>query len=144
MQEDMNRSDVPSPLFARVNSSCFVCGMDNPRGLRLIFVKGERGEMSATWTPDRTTEGFDGIVHGGLVGTVLDESMAKAIAASGAEALTAELRVRFRRHIVAGNPLRVCGRITETKKRVIRAESTLTDSDGAELAHGWASFLVLK
>ena len=144
MQEDENLSDVSARLSARVNQSCFVCGMDNPRGLRLVFEKGENGEMSAQWIPDRSTEGFDGIVHGGLVGTVLDESMAKAVTASGAEALTAELRVRFRRHVVAGAALRVCGWITETKKRKICAEATLTDADGSELAHAWAAFLVLK
>lgn len=140
----MNSSDTTARLSARVNSSCFVCGMENPRGLRLVFAKGERGEMWAPWAPDRTAEGFDGIVHGGLVSTVLDESMAKAVAASGAEALTAELRVRFRRHVAAGAALRVCGWITETKKRMIRTEAALEDCDGAELAHAWATFLVLK
>lgn len=92
-----------------MNSSCFVCGRENSRGLHLAFEKSEGGKMSAIWTPDRPTEGFGGILHGGLVSTVLDESMAKAVAASGAEALTAELRVRFRRHVAAGAALRICG-----------------------------------
>ena len=144
MQEDMNPGDAPARLTARANTSCFACGTDNPRGLRLIFEKGQQGEMTAAWTPDSTLEGFDGIIHGGLVSTVLDESMAKAVIESGAKALTAELRVRFRRHVVAQQALRVSGWITETNKRMLRAEAALTDANGAELAHGWASFLVLK
>lgn len=141
MSEEMTES---SRLTARVNSSCFACGVDNPRGLHLVFEKGAGGEMSAAWTPDATLEGFDGIVHGGLVSTVLDEAMAKAVIDSGAEALTVEIRVRFRRHVVANRALRVSGWVTESKKRMIQAEAALTDADGGELAHGWASFLVLK
>ena len=131
-------------LEARLNSSCYVCGLDNPRGLHLVFERSEGGEMSATWTPDSTLEGFEGIVHGGLVSTVLDESMAKAVAATGVEALTAELRIRFRHHVIAGNPLVVCGWVTESSTRVIRAEAKLLDSARMELAHGWSSFLVLR
>jgi acyl-coenzyme A thioesterase PaaI-like protein len=144
MNEESNQDGSPARLSARVNATCFACGPDNPRGLRLVFEQGADGAMSASWTPDRTLEGFDGIVHGGLVSTVLDESMAKAVVASGAEALTVEIRVRFRKHVVADQALRVCGWITETNKRVIRAEASLTDAEGAELAHAWASFLALK
>lgn len=100
--------------------------------------------MIAAWTPDESLQGFAGIIHGGLVSTVLDESMSKAVTAAGAEALTAELRVRFRKHVVAGSALRVSGWVTENHKHMLKAESTLVDAAGAELAHGWASFVVLK
>lgn len=144
MSEEMTQAAAPTPLSARVNSSCFACGTDNPRGLRLVFEEGERGEVSAAWTPESTLEGFEGIVHGGLVSTVLDESMAKAVIASGAEALTVELRVRFRRPVAAQAALRVSGWVTERNKRMLQAEASLTDAGGTELAHGWASFLVLR
>ncbi|HUY95404.1 MAG TPA: PaaI family thioesterase [Terracidiphilus sp.] len=144
MNEEVNQAASPPRLSARVNSSCFACGADNPRGLRLQFEPGDQGKMSAAWTPDGTLEGFDGIIHGGLVSTVLDESMAKAVIASGAEALTVELRVRFRRPVAANAALRVSGWVTERNKRMLQAEAALTDADGTELAHGWASFLVLR
>jgi acyl-coenzyme A thioesterase PaaI-like protein len=144
MSDTVDSIGVTERLAARVNSSCYVCGTDNPRGFHMIFELSDQGEMSAAWTPDSTLEGFEGIVHGGVVSTVLDESMAKAVAASGVEALTAELRVRFRHHVVSGSPLRVRGWITERNKRMIRAEAALLDQAGSELAHAWSSFLVLK
>lgn len=144
MSDKADSIGVTERLAARTNSSCYVCGADNPRGFQMVFEEREHGQMSATWTPDSTLEGFEGIVHGGVVSTVLDESMAKAVAATGAEALTAELRVRFRHHVAAGNPLCVRGWITERTKRIIRAEAALLDSAGSELAHAWSSFLVLK
>ncbi len=124
--------------------SCFACGPENPRGLHLLFEKGDSGEMSAELTPGPEMEGYLGIVHGGLVSTVLDEAMAKVVDASGAAALTAELRVRFRHHVSSGRTVRVRGWMTSHHKRVITTEAELTSADGVELAHAWAVFLALK
>ena len=144
MPQEMREENVFVPLSARPQSFCYACGPDNPHGLRLHFTRTEQGEMIAEWTPDAYTEGFRGIVHGGIVSTVLDESMAKAVVAIGQEALTAELRVRFRRHVAAGMPVQVRGWVAGRKRRVIETEATLTGAQGTEFAHAWASFLVLK
>src|ERR1017187_7494197 len=71
-------------------------------------------------------EGFEGIVHGGIISTVLDEAMSKAVAAMNYEALTGELRVRFRHHVAAGENLRIRGWVVEKVKRLVKAEATLT------------------
>jgi acyl-coenzyme A thioesterase PaaI-like protein len=144
MPQKTNRSEPTTRIGARAQSSCFACGPDNERGLRLRFEKNETGEMIAEWNPESSTEGFDGIVHGGIVSTVLDESMSKVVAATGVEALTAELRVRFRRHVVSGNRVQIRGWINCRNKRVFKTEAALTGADGTELAHAWASFLALK
>ncbi len=125
-------------------SSCFACGPDNPRGLRLAFQTNEGGEMIAEWIPEPELEGYQGIVHGGIVSTVLDEAMAKVVDASGAEALTAELRVRFRQQVPSGRQACVRGWIESRNKRVINTEAALTGAGGVELAHAWAVFLTLK
>jgi acyl-coenzyme A thioesterase PaaI-like protein len=77
-----------------------------------------------------------------VVSTVLDEAMSKAVAA-GCEALTAELRVRFRRQVVSGGTFLIRGWIRNRSKRRIEAEATLTAPDGTEHAHAWAVFLAL-
>ncbi len=128
-------------LDARPRSSCFVCGQDNPQGLHLRFDSEESGKLTATWTPRPVWEGFSGIIHGGIVSTVLDEAMSKSVAASGAQAFTAEIRVRFRHHVLTGEVYRIHGWIVKRNKRLIEAEATLTAPDGSERAHAWASFL---
>ena len=100
--------------------------------------------MTAEWIPSSSTEGFDGIVHGGIVSTVLDEAMAKAVVSAQLEALTAELRVRFRRHVASLSKVQIRGWIESRNKRVIKTEAALIGADGTELAHAWASFLMLK
>lgn len=140
------KDEVEQENRARILSvqSCFVCGPDNPRGMHLVFLASTAGEMTADWVPEPEMEGYQGIVHGGVVSTVLDEAMAKVVDATGVEALTAELRVRFRRQISSGSRVRVRGWIESQRKRVINTEAVLIDADGSELAHAWAVFLALK
>lgn len=138
--EILTRSMHPGSL---VQSTCFACGPDNPRGLRMHFDRDKNGAVSAIWTPQPFWEGFRGIVHGGLISTVLDEAMSKAVVANGKEALTGELCVRFRSQVVPSRTYRVRGWINTCKKRLIRTEATVTLSDGTEVAHAWAKFIVL-
>jgi acyl-coenzyme A thioesterase PaaI-like protein len=130
-------------LRARPQDGCVVCGKENPYGLRIRFVRECDGAYSADWRPTANWEGFAGIVHGGIVGTVLDEAMAKAVAGMGYEAPTGELRVRFRRYVEAGEDLRIRGWVAGKVKRLVMAEATLTAADGSERAHAWARFLLL-
>jgi acyl-coenzyme A thioesterase PaaI-like protein len=144
MLQELVRSEPEIRLGARSQSSCFACGPDNPRGLHLKFQRNKVGEMVAEWIPEPELEGFQGIVHGGIVSTVLDEAMSKVVAESGAKALTAELRVRFRQHVPSGKTICVRGWIDSQNKRMTKTEAVLTSSDGTELAHAWATFLALK
>jgi acyl-coenzyme A thioesterase PaaI-like protein len=129
---------------ARPQSACFVCGQDNPAGLKIAFEQREGGELEATWIPGSAWEGFRGIVHGGVVSTVLDGAMSKAVAVSGTEALTAELRIRFRLPVHSGSPYQIRGWVVRRSKRLIETEAAITTLDGTEHAHAWASFLSLS
>lgn len=130
-------------LQALSNPACVVCGTQNPRGLRLSFEFPHDGVASAEWTPTPDWEGFRGVIHGGIVSTVLDEAMSQAVSAKGWPALTCELRVRLRRHVEPGRTLRVRGWIVERQKRKIVTEASLVAADGEEHAHAWATFLAL-
>jgi acyl-coenzyme A thioesterase PaaI-like protein len=125
-------------------TTCFACGADNLRGLHLHFQMNEKEEMIAEWTPEAHLEGFTGIIHGGIISTVLDEAMAKVVAAQGGGALTVELRVRFKRTVASGERVVVRGWIASNNKHMIRAEAKLSAVDGSELAHGWGTFLASK
>ena len=136
MSEESNV--VPTEAGA---SNCFACGQGNSRGLRLVFVREEAGAMSAAWTADADLEGYGGIVHGGVISTVLDESMAKVAAATGSRWLTAELKVRYRQQTPSGEPLRVRGWIEKQSRRMMQTEAQLLNAQGEELAHAWGIFM---
>ena len=144
MKKEPQTDEIEARAGASPQSSCFACGPDNPHGLRLRFETGKAGEAFAEWVPEVFTEGFQGIVHGGIVSTVLDEAMSKAVAAAGQPALTAELRVRLRHHVAPKCLVQVRGWINSRTRRLIRTEATITNSEGTEFAHAWASFLTVK
>lgn len=144
MKEPAKTNENEDQMAASSQNSCFVCGPDNPHGLHLRFKTANAGQSFAEWSPAVFTEGFRGIVHGGIVSTVLDEAMSKAIAAAGFTALTAELRVRLRLHVLAKCLVQVRGWITSHTKRLIKAEAVITNAEGTELAHAWATFLTVK
>jgi acyl-coenzyme A thioesterase PaaI-like protein len=136
------KPDLTHPIERR--SGCFGCGQDNPNGLKLRFQQAFDETFAAEWIPTASCEGAPGIVHGGIISTALDEAMSKAAAADRSEAPTAELRVRYKQLVRTDDKLVIRGWVIRRVKRLIEAEATLTDADGVECAHGWASFLIRK
>jgi uncharacterized protein (TIGR00369 family) len=114
---------------------CFVCGRDNRSGLHLEFrLDPGRGEAAADVVFPKHLQGWQDTVHGGLLTTVLDESMIKAAAAAGIRCLTAEITVKFKRPAATGAPCLVTGRMLEERGRIVLAESRLCDAGGQVLA----------
>ena len=130
-----------SRRHAPLNPNCVVCGADNHKGLQLEFQDGPNG-VDAAWVPTDEWESFRGTVHGGIITAVLDEAMSKAVIARNWEALTVDLKVRFRGRVAPGERLRVHGWVVEKRRRRILTEAILTTSTHVERAHAWAVFLV--
>lgn len=143
MRDPEQPSQVVAPCRknARINAACIVCGAQNSRGLRLQFTQSSVS-ASATWIPTADWESFQGTIHGGIIGTVLDEAMSQAIIERGLEAYTAELRVRYHARICPGDELDLRGWVVEKRRRHIRAEAVLVTTAGEERAHAWGTFLV--
>ena len=126
-----------------LNPACFVCGVENPNGLHLTFhVDGRRA--SAKWATTAGWESYKGIIHGGIISSVPDGVMSKAIISGGDEAFTADLRIRFRKKVCAEDVVLVNGWVVRTEKRKILAEASLTSEDGEERAHACGVFLTAR
>ena len=112
---------------------CFACGKANPSGLKLPIVE-KPGGVEMTYAVPEGYAGWQGIVHGGIVATILDELMAWACNQSDRSMVTAEMTVRYRKPIKTGQPIHGIGRITEDRGRLILAEARLLDGSGTLLA----------
>jgi acyl-coenzyme A thioesterase PaaI-like protein len=123
-----------------VNPRCVGCGPDNAHGLRLSFRTTEEG-VSAIWSPTDQWESYPDTVHGGIVTTVLDEAMSKAVIGMGWQAFTVDLRVRFHRVVRPGRSYLAEARVIEKRKTKIVTEASLTSDGGVEHACAWATFL---
>ena len=89
-------------IQSQFHSRCVVCGSSNSRGLGLEFVLSEAGVVEAEFFCDEAYEGYQGVLHGGVVSSLLDGAMTNCIFAHGCSAVTAELNVRFRHPVETG------------------------------------------
>jgi uncharacterized protein (TIGR00369 family) len=124
--------------------NCFACGQANARGLRLK-IENENGRAAATFVPDASLEGYDGVLHGGVVSTVLDEVMVWAARfTTGLYAVTGELLVRFAKPIETGKSYRVEGWVRENRGRIVLAEASLKDGEGKVRARAEGKLFSVK
>jgi uncharacterized protein (TIGR00369 family) len=118
---------------------CFVCGERNSWGLKLKPV-GADGQGTIEWLPDSRHQGFLGVVHGGLISTLLDESMAYAAMSTGGFCVTAEITVKFRKPVATGIPVVVKASVVENRGKVLKLEASVIQ-DGEEKAAGRGTFI---
>jgi uncharacterized protein (TIGR00369 family) len=112
------------------NQNCFVCGQRNPMGLKIEFRENSDREIEAEVVFPDHLQGWQDTVHGGLLATVLDETMIKAAAAAGIKCVTAEITVKYKIPAVTGTAYRASGKVLEARGRLVTAESRLCDSTG--------------
>jgi acyl-coenzyme A thioesterase PaaI-like protein len=112
---------------------CFACGLKNGYGLKARFFETAGGEVVGVFRPAAEHQGYPGRLHGGLISTILDEVLARAVmTGSRAETwgVTVELNVTFRKPVPLDAECRVIGRVTSEGGRSFEASGELVLDDG--------------
>ncbi|MDA0815346.1 MAG: PaaI family thioesterase [Chloroflexi bacterium] len=126
---------------------CFACGDRNPHGLHMRFERdpdGPAGAVVCYYSPRDADQGFPGTLHGGIISTLLDESMAWALwAKSRALGVTAKMETRFRQPVLAGTDLSIHAVMTGERGRRMEVEAAVAGPDGTVLVEASALFLRL-
>jgi len=120
---------------------CFVCGEKNPFGLQLNPV-GDRGKGTILWTPRKRHQGYTGVVHGGLISTLLDEAMAYAGMSVAGFCATAGISVRFMKPVYTGKMVRIEAELVEQRGKILKLRASVFQ-DGEEKAKGEATFVAV-
>lgn len=137
------RSETPDSVDRRFEiepHNCFACGSLNAGGLRLDLHLGAAGCWSRLSLPGRF-QGWDGIAHGGVVATILDEVMAWSLVGHDNWGLTARLAVDFKRPVPLEAPILAEGWVTATRRRLITTAGRISDGAGLTLATAEATYL---
>jgi uncharacterized protein (TIGR00369 family) len=132
-----------TPMAHAAHNRCFGCGQANPTGLHLEFFLAVDGAVVCLPTIPDTYEGPTGYLHGGIIATLLDEAMSKAIRSKGIVAMTGKLEVEYLRPVPSNAPIRIEGRVTSQEGRKNWAEATILNGKGVELARGKGLFIQL-
>jgi len=125
-------------------AGCLVCGRDNPHGLKLdLHVDSETSTVRVEFTPRPEHIGFEGVVHGGVIATVLDEAMVWCATWTGRRfCVCAELTTRFLKEAVVGRALVVETKIESHRSRLITTSAEVRDdATGELLATGSAKYV---
>ena len=123
---------------------CFGCGRDNPIGVALpLEWDGEK--VRAIFSLKREYAGFEGVAHGGIVCTILDEAMWWAIAAQERKCtVTADMTVKFHRPVTTQGTYTVEGWVKDKpRSRVFVAAARVVDAKGQVCAQSEARFVAL-
>ena len=122
---------------------CFACGQNNPIGLKLKFVE-IAGRYVAKCVMDKNYQSFNGVLHGGIITTLLDEAMGGYLFHLKQPAYTGKLEVRYRRPSPTGEQLTVSGWIAGRKRNVVEMRSEIALSDGTITAEATAKMVVME
>ena len=132
---------APGWTFEFSPHNCFACGTLNTQGMQLDL-HIEPGRCWTELTLEPRFEGWEGIAHGGIVCTVLDEVMAWSLVGADNWGVTAKLAVEFKRPIRIGQPIRAEGWVTKERRRLVATAGTVVDTaDGAVLATAEALYM---
>lgn len=131
-------------INARWPGSCFGCSPNNPIGLKLRFRHAERGCETRCSIPDSLC-GFDGLVHGGILSTILDETAAWALFAHlGRFAVTRELTTSFIKPVATNTEVIVEGRVVSHDKVKAQVHCSIRSPEGVLLAEAESDWVFVK
>jgi acyl-coenzyme A thioesterase PaaI-like protein len=129
-----------NPMKQPNSKHCFVCGRENPSGLKLDFYETAPGEVVVDYTVPEQFQGYPGVVHGGIVAAILDEVTGRVHMGGDPPRFmyTARLDIRYRKNVPIGQPLRIIGHAGKSKERMALATGQIFGPEGDLLAEAEA------
>ena len=138
----MSPTDEEIDALRAAYSHCFGCGLDNEHGLRLAGFTLEGAGVTAPFTPADVFVGFEGILHGGVIATALDEVSAwSAMLAEGVFVYTAKLDIKYRRQAKLSDAFQLRGLVVERRGRRLTINAELS-GNGRTVAESEGLFVV--
>ena len=120
------------------HNQCVVCSAVDIFGLKLNFVKEKNG-VKAIIAAHKNLQGYDNIMHGGIIATLLDASMTHCLFSKNIEALTADMNIRFLHPVKCGDRLELSAKLVSSTGPLYRLEAEIKNDDKI-LVRGNAKF----
>lgn len=115
---------------------CYVCGVENPFGLKAPFYEMEDHSVVSIFEYKEIHQSYPERVHGGLIAAMLDEIAGRAIWIDEPDTfgVTTQLSVKYRKPVPYDALLKAVGKITRNTRRIMEAHSEIYDSNHQLLA----------
>ena len=115
---------------------CFICGLENPVGLKLRIYETEPGVVETAYTAPEYFQGYPGVLHGGIIATIIDEVSGRSLMGTAVQTrfmFTARIEVKYRKNVPIGKPLRIVGKALKDRGHSAEAWAGIYDADSGEL-----------
>ena len=136
---------IKNPWVHKEGYKCFGCAPDNPIGLHMEFFE-EGDQIICFWRPQENFEGWVGVLHGGIISTLVDETagwvVTRKLQAAG---MTSRLNMRFHKPVTSSEvQLTVKARLASLQRNIATIEATVENAHGEVCAEGQAVYYVLS
>jgi uncharacterized protein (TIGR00369 family) len=120
--------------------NCLLCGDLHPNSFGLRFTPNEDGTVHATFQSYEELQGYDGILHGGIIASLLDSAMTNCLFRQGIRAVTADLRILYKHSVPCGAKLDVKAWLDKSHPPLHCLSAELSHNNRI-MAHGEAKFM---
>ena len=133
------------PLPTSADHNCFACSPANDAGLKMTFFAHDDAVYSRVTIPEHLG-GWNAVTHGGVVSTILDETMSwAAMVLLKRLSFTRKMTVEFLKTVAVGATMEAEGRVLEVRdNREAVVEGSLTDVEGNVCALSEATFRIFS
>ncbi|MFH1093259.1 MAG: PaaI family thioesterase [Candidatus Omnitrophota bacterium] len=125
-------------IILKDDNYCFVCGKNNRLGLKLDLRLQTDKTIICEFVAQKEHQGFFNIVHGGIIGLIMDEAMVNLLWKLGVKAVTSEFVMRLKNPAYVGGKLIFTACIEKQAKRVYYTKAVCKNKEGLIIATGTA------
>jgi uncharacterized protein (TIGR00369 family) len=116
-------------MHNHVHPDCVVCSEGNAKGLHLKFESADDGSIRGFFECDKTYEGYPGVLHGGILTSILDGAMGNCLFSRGKTAVTVEMNTRFKHAVEINKPAIVTARIVKISYPLYFMEAEISQNE---------------
>jgi uncharacterized protein (TIGR00369 family) len=138
------RAENLTSMEHSAHNRCFGCGQSNAGGLHLEFLHAADQSVVCLPTISDNFEGPPGFLHGGILATLLDEAMSKAVRLRGLTAMTRQMEIEYFRPVPSGVPLRIEGELLRSEGRKHWTEAKILNESAVTLATAKGLFIEVR
>ncbi len=124
---------------------CLICGLQNPLGFKAAFYELENDELASVFIPAEQHQSYPGILHGGMISAILDETIGRAILIQSPDIMgvTIEMTVRYLKPVPLNKEVKAYGRVTHEDAKFFEGTGEIILDNGEIVARGHAKFMKL-
>lgn len=122
---------------------CFACSPSNPIGLKLEFEEDDE-YVWARWQPGDNFQGYNNVLHGGIIATLLDETGAWYVSVKiGTAGVTKTMKVEYHKPVyISKGSVSIRAKMTERNDNLATIEAELFDLSGQKCAESISVFFL--